>query len=390
MMSVDPAADARVAVAARGRRPRRPARRSSSCTSAPATRSVAGRRHRLPRWPRNWRARIARRRVIVTSGPSEAAAAEAVAQQARSLAGDAAAGIVRTGEFDLAELRALVGRAALYIGGDSGPLHVAATTRTPVVALFGPTLARALDAMARSGDRRDRRRCRPAAVPPLPSTALRAGRLSLSDGNFAYDGSFSGAHVTGRARCTRTMTTLTLTAGVPPRDRLEQIGLWSLVGIVAAMQLSIAAAQILLTIAVLAWLASHIARGERLEAPPFFWPLVVYAGADAGLGRLLARSGSQLHRQQAARAVHARAADLRFRARRARQFGAEHHADHRRRQRVRRHRPVRGVQLRRPRPPPAGHAVALDDLLGHVDAGDLRARRRGCCTARPAACGPRS
>jgi O-antigen ligase len=73
------------------------------------------------------------------------------------------------------------------------------------------------------------------------------------------------------------MTTLTLTAGVPPRDRLEQIGLWSLVGIVAAMQLSIAAAQILLTVAVLSWLVSHIARGERLEAPPFFWPLVVYA-----------------------------------------------------------------------------------------------------------------
>jgi O-antigen ligase len=73
------------------------------------------------------------------------------------------------------------------------------------------------------------------------------------------------------------MTTLTLTAGVPPRDRLEQIGLWSLVGIVAAMQLSIAAAQILLTVAVVSWLASHIARNERLEAPPFFWPLVVYA-----------------------------------------------------------------------------------------------------------------
>jgi O-antigen ligase len=73
------------------------------------------------------------------------------------------------------------------------------------------------------------------------------------------------------------MTTLTLTAGVPPRDRLEQIGLWSLVGIVAAMQLSIAAAQILLTVAVAAWLISHIARGERLQAPAFFWPLVAYA-----------------------------------------------------------------------------------------------------------------
>jgi ADP-heptose:LPS heptosyltransferase len=48
--------------------------------------------------------------------------------------------VVRCGEFDLAELQALVARAALYIGGDSGPLHVAATTTTPIVALFGPTL----------------------------------------------------------------------------------------------------------------------------------------------------------------------------------------------------------------------------------------------------------
>ena len=81
------------------------------------------------------------------------------------------------------------------------------------------------------------------------------------------------------------MTTFPLTAGVPPRDRLESIGLWSLVGIVAAMQLSIAAAQILLAVAALSWLVSHISRGERLEAPPFFWPLVVYAAltlASAG------------------------------------------------------------------------------------------------------------
>jgi O-antigen ligase len=73
------------------------------------------------------------------------------------------------------------------------------------------------------------------------------------------------------------MTTLSLTAGAPPRDRLEQIGLWSLVGIVAAMQLSIAAAQILLAVAALTWLISHINRGERLEAPSFFWPLLIYA-----------------------------------------------------------------------------------------------------------------
>jgi O-antigen ligase len=73
------------------------------------------------------------------------------------------------------------------------------------------------------------------------------------------------------------VTTLTLTAGVPPRDRLETIGLWSLIGIVATMQLSIAAAQILLTTASAAWLFSHLSRGQRLAAPPFFWPLVAYA-----------------------------------------------------------------------------------------------------------------
>ena len=80
------------------------------------------------------------RRIVITSGPSESAAAQAVADQARHIAGGPAGAIVRTGEFDLPELRALVDRAALYIGGDSGPLHIAATTGTPIVALFGPTL----------------------------------------------------------------------------------------------------------------------------------------------------------------------------------------------------------------------------------------------------------
>lgn len=138
-MPIDPAADARVQarLAAGGVAP-----------GAPLVVMHVSAGNPFRRWPAGSFATVAaelaredrQRRVIVTSGPSEAAAAEAVAQQARSLAGDAAEGIVRGGDFDLAELRALVGRAALYIGGDSGPLHVAATTQTPVVALFGPTL----------------------------------------------------------------------------------------------------------------------------------------------------------------------------------------------------------------------------------------------------------
>ena len=99
------------------------------------------------RWPASSFASLAaalvrrdpRRRVILVSGPSDRLAAAAVMEAARAeLAG--AADALSAGEYDLPELRALVARAAVYIGGDSGPLHVAATTRTPIVELLGPTL----------------------------------------------------------------------------------------------------------------------------------------------------------------------------------------------------------------------------------------------------------
>jgi lipopolysaccharide heptosyltransferase II len=80
-------------------------------------------------------------RIIVTSGPSEGEAAAHVIDGARArLGADAARRVLSCGEFSLAELRALLDRAALYIGGDSGPLHIAATTNVPIVGLYGPTL----------------------------------------------------------------------------------------------------------------------------------------------------------------------------------------------------------------------------------------------------------
>jgi ADP-heptose:LPS heptosyltransferase len=80
------------------------------------------------------------RRIIISSGPSDQQAAKRIAMAVRRALGPAAGRIVEFGEFDLAELRALIARSRLFIGGDTGPLHIAATTGTPIVGIYGPTL----------------------------------------------------------------------------------------------------------------------------------------------------------------------------------------------------------------------------------------------------------
>ncbi len=81
------------------------------------------------------------RRIVITSGPSDAEAARRVTAEARRLLGANAGALPDAGDFDLAGLHALISRASVYIGGDSGPAHIAATTTTPIVELLGPTLA---------------------------------------------------------------------------------------------------------------------------------------------------------------------------------------------------------------------------------------------------------
>ena len=74
-------------------------------------------------------------RSVVSWGPvrGEREAAEAVSR----LAGDAARLAPETAS--LSELLALLARARLFVGSDSGPLHLACLVGTPVVAIFGPT-----------------------------------------------------------------------------------------------------------------------------------------------------------------------------------------------------------------------------------------------------------
>lgn len=70
-------------------------------------------------------------KVLVNSGPGEEALAQSVIA--------ASSGSARVVSWPIPELVALTRRARLFIGGDTGPMHLAAAVGIPVVAIFGPT-----------------------------------------------------------------------------------------------------------------------------------------------------------------------------------------------------------------------------------------------------------
>jgi len=68
---------------------------------------------------------------LINFGPGEETLAQEVA--------DKSGGVAQPISLSLAELIALTRRASLFIGGDTGPMHLAAALGIPVVAIFGPT-----------------------------------------------------------------------------------------------------------------------------------------------------------------------------------------------------------------------------------------------------------
>jgi heptosyltransferase I len=89
------------------------------------------------RWPAERYGQVAREltslglRTILNYGPGE----QDLAQAGQSASGGAAELMNCT----ITELIALTRRARMFIGGDTGPLHLAAALGIPVVAIFGPT-----------------------------------------------------------------------------------------------------------------------------------------------------------------------------------------------------------------------------------------------------------
>lgn len=64
-----------------------------------------------------------------------------------------------------------------------------------------------------------------------------------------------------------------------PAAPLDRAALLVMLAFAAALQVSIAAAEILLTIVVLLWIALLVRNRERMEVPPMFWPLAAYGVA---------------------------------------------------------------------------------------------------------------
>ena len=125
-------------------------------------------------------ARDARRRIVLSSGPSDCTAADRIASTARQQLGPARAGqVLEFGDVDLAELRALVERSAIFVGGDSGPLHIAVDDDDADRRDLRSDAVGAIGALARSGNPDRVGRNRGSALPPVRTAGLCAGRFPL-------------------------------------------------------------------------------------------------------------------------------------------------------------------------------------------------------------------
>jgi lipopolysaccharide heptosyltransferase II len=101
-----------------------------------------GAAHATKRWPiAHWSALAGRLaaagyRAVVVGGPEDRGLAQQLVAE-----GGGNPVVSAAGEFSLQETGALLARARVVVSGDTGVMHMATGVGTPVVALFGPTVA---------------------------------------------------------------------------------------------------------------------------------------------------------------------------------------------------------------------------------------------------------
>ena len=292
--------DARLARGRRGARRRagRDARQRRQPVPPVADRLV--RRASPPRWPSADPAR----RVIVTSGPSERDAADAViARRARS--GSAPAGAQRVAATAASSRWRSCARWWTAPRCTSAATADRCTSRRRRACRSWRSMGRRCRRARRPGGsgRRaesiesaaaacrpcDQRVCAPGDFRCLtritPERVLEAAERALLGRNGSDDrGSLMHTSVTARLASPR--------AQPIARDRLELAGLAALFGVGARCSSRSPSPQILLAVALVCWVrrASSIAPRTRATCRAFFWPLLAYAGADARLGGVLAGS----------------------------------------------------------------------------------------------------
>ncbi len=131
-------------------------------------------------------------RSLVNLGPGE----ESLARVVEKASNGAATAL----SCSVSELTAFTRRAQLFIGGDTGPMHLAAALRVPVVAIFGPTsparngpfgtrsivlrspLSSATDTPERAAARSSRKRPDPGLMAITAQDVLAAARQLLGSG----------------------------------------------------------------------------------------------------------------------------------------------------------------------------------------------------------------
>ncbi len=78
-------------------------------------------------------ARDCHARIVLVGGPNERQLCREISAQMKSEP------IVGAGLLSLKETAEVIRRSALFVGNDSGPMHIAAALSTPTIGLFGPT-----------------------------------------------------------------------------------------------------------------------------------------------------------------------------------------------------------------------------------------------------------